>query len=56
MVHAFFDDEGHIYTNYVPRGKTVNANYIVEGLSRFLGGFQEEATEYRGRRVIFPMG
>jgi hypothetical protein len=36
MVLAFFDNEGLISTNYVPRGKTVNANYIVEALSRFL--------------------
>jgi hypothetical protein len=36
MVLVLFDNEGLIYTNYVPRGKTVNANYIVEALSRFL--------------------
>jgi hypothetical protein len=30
------NDKGFICMNYVPRDKTVNANYIVETLSRFL--------------------
>jgi hypothetical protein len=29
MVLAFFDAKGLIYTNYVPKGTTVNVNYIV---------------------------
>jgi histone-lysine N-methyltransferase SETMAR len=33
---AFFDSKGLIYTNYVPRGSTVNANYIVEALGTFM--------------------
>ncbi len=36
MVLAFLDSKGLIYTNYVPRGTTVNANYIVEALGTFL--------------------
>jgi histone-lysine N-methyltransferase SETMAR len=36
MVLAFFDAKGLIYTNYVPKGTTVNANYIVEALGTFL--------------------
>jgi histone-lysine N-methyltransferase SETMAR len=36
MVLAFFDSKGLISTNYVPRGSTVNANYIVEALGSFL--------------------
>jgi hypothetical protein len=36
MVLAFFDSKGQIYTNYVPRGTTVNANYIVEALGTFM--------------------
>jgi hypothetical protein len=36
MVLAFFDAKGLIYTNYVPRGTTVNARYIVEALGSFL--------------------
>jgi histone-lysine N-methyltransferase SETMAR len=35
MVLAFFDAKGLIYTNYVPRGTTVNARYIVEALGSF---------------------
>jgi histone-lysine N-methyltransferase SETMAR len=33
---AFFDSKGPIYTNYVPRGTTVNGNYIVEALGTFM--------------------
>jgi hypothetical protein len=42
MVLAFFDNKGLIYTNYVPRGKTVNANYLVEALSRFSAVFKKK--------------
>ncbi len=36
MVLAFFDAKVLIYTNYVPKGTTVNAKYIVEALGTFL--------------------
>ncbi len=36
MVLAFFDAKGLIYTNYVPRGTTVNATYIVKALGSFM--------------------
>jgi histone-lysine N-methyltransferase SETMAR len=36
MVLAFFDAKGLIYTNYVPKGTTVNAKYIMEALGTFL--------------------
>jgi histone-lysine N-methyltransferase SETMAR len=42
MVLVFFDAKGVIYTNYVPRGKTVNASYIKEALRRFLKVFKEK--------------
>jgi hypothetical protein len=42
MVLAFFDNEVLIYTNYVPKGQTVNANYIVEALSSFLATFKKK--------------
>ncbi len=29
MVLAFFGDKGMIYTNHVPRGATVNSDYII---------------------------
>jgi hypothetical protein len=28
MVLVFFNTKGMIYTNYIPKGKTVNAKYI----------------------------
>ncbi len=36
MVLAFLNSKGLIYTNYVPKGTTVSANYIVEALGTFL--------------------
>ena len=36
MVLAFFDSKGLIYTNYVPRGTTINAIYIVKALGQFM--------------------
>ncbi len=36
MVMAFFDSQGMVYTNYVPRGKTVNADYVIVALRKFL--------------------
>ncbi len=36
MVLAFFNNEGVIYTNYVPRGATVNRDYIIKALKSFL--------------------
>jgi hypothetical protein len=36
MVLAFFQAKGLIFTNYVPKGTTVNARYIVEALGSFL--------------------
>jgi hypothetical protein len=45
MVLAFFDWKGLIYTNYVPRGTTVNANYIMEALGKFLKVFRQKRPE-----------
>jgi hypothetical protein len=36
MVLAFFNSMGLVYTNYMPRGTSVNANYIVEALGTFM--------------------
>ncbi len=35
MVLVFFDAKGVIYTNYIPKGETVNAEYIKKALARF---------------------
>jgi hypothetical protein len=34
MVLIFFDAKGVIYTNFVPKGETVNASYIQTALAR----------------------
>jgi hypothetical protein len=33
---AFFDNKGRVYTNYVPRGKTLHANYFIKALHMFM--------------------
>ena len=45
MVLAFFDNKGPIYTNYVPRGTTVNAIYILGALGRFQKVFKQKRPE-----------
>jgi histone-lysine N-methyltransferase SETMAR len=45
MVLAFFDSKGLIYTNYVPKGSTVTASYIVEALGKFLKVFKQKRPE-----------
>ncbi len=42
MVLAFFDSKGPIYTNYMPRGTTVNAKYIMEALGNFTKIFKKK--------------
>ncbi len=34
-VLAFFDNRRVVYTNYVPRGTTINADYIFGALRKF---------------------
>ena len=42
MVVAFFEATGLIYTNYMPRGNRVNANYIVGALGKFFKIFRQK--------------
>ncbi len=42
MVLVFFDAKGVIYTNFVPKGQTVNASYIRTALARFLEVFRQK--------------
>ena len=42
MVLPFFAAKGIIYTNYIPRGKTVDAKYIKKALARVLVIFRQE--------------
>jgi histone-lysine N-methyltransferase SETMAR len=53
MVLAFFDNEGLIYTNYVPKGQTVNANYIVDALSKFLVIFKTKRPNKAAQQWFF---
>jgi len=39
MVLVSFDDRGIIFTNFVPKGNTVNIAYIKEALASFLKVF-----------------
>jgi hypothetical protein len=36
MLLAFFDSKGLINTHIVPRGASINANYIIKALGKFL--------------------
>ena len=53
MVLAFFDKRGLIYTNYVPRGTMVNANYIMDALGKFLKIFKKKRPEVASQEWFF---
>jgi hypothetical protein len=53
MVLAFFDSKGLIYTNYAPRGTTVNAKYIVDALCKFLKVLKQKRPEMTARNWWF---
>jgi hypothetical protein len=42
MVLVFFHTSGIIYSNYIPKGETVNAEYIKRALATFLKVFREK--------------
>jgi [histone H3]-lysine36 N-dimethyltransferase SETMAR len=42
MVLVFFDSRGVIYTDYVAKGSTVNSQYIISALGRFLKTFKQK--------------
>ena len=49
MLLAYFDSKGVIYTDYVPRGKTVNSQYIIESLRRFLKIYKDKRSARAGQ-------
>jgi hypothetical protein len=53
MVLAFFNSKGLIYTNYMPRGTTVNANYIVEALGMFMKILRKKRLQMMARDQLF---
>jgi hypothetical protein len=42
---AFIDNMGMVFTNYVPRGETVNANGVIKALHKFEKVFKEKWPE-----------
>jgi hypothetical protein len=53
MLLAFFDSKGLIYTNIVPRGTMVNANYIVKALGTFMQHLKKKRPEMVPREWFF---
>jgi hypothetical protein len=46
MVLVFFDMKGILYTNCIPKGKTVNAKYVYqEGPGKISDSFQREEAD-----------
>ena len=41
MIIPFFDSKGLIYTHYVPKGQTINADYFITVLKTFLRALRE---------------
>ena len=56
MVLAFFDSQGMVYTNYVPRGSTVNAKYIIRALGTFLKNLRKKRPETAKGGVVTLLG
>ncbi len=48
MVLAFVDSQGMVYTNYFPRGSTVNATYIIRALGTFLKNLKKRPETPKG--------
>jgi histone-lysine N-methyltransferase SETMAR len=53
MMLAFFDDKGMVYTNHVPRGATVNADYIIGALKKFLKALRQKRPDHRPSDWMF---
>lgn len=53
MVLTFFDAEGLIYTNIVPKGESVNAAYIVKALTRFLVNLRQKRPQLAEQGFMF---
>jgi Transposase (partial DDE domain) len=53
VVLDFFDNKGMVYTNHIPRGKTVNTNYVIKSLCTFLKVLKEKMPELRTGEGFF---
>jgi hypothetical protein len=56
MVLGFFNSKGLIYTNFVPRGWTLNSAYIIEALTHFLKALKGEEADDDGRDPVVSLG
>jgi histone-lysine N-methyltransferase SETMAR len=45
MLLAFFESKGLIYTHIVPRGSTINANYILKAMDKFMAHLKKKRPE-----------
>ncbi len=45
MVLTFFDSKGMVYNNYVPKGQTVNKEYVIKALQKFLRKLRKQRPE-----------
>ena len=53
MVLAFFDCKGMIYTNMVPRGQTVNGQYILDTLKTFFKHLNRKRPDLAKEGIFF---
>ena len=53
MILAFFDSNGLVYTDIVAKGTTVNAQFIVGSLTRFLAHFGKKRRELKASKQWF---
>jgi hypothetical protein len=52
MVLVFFDNQGMVDTNYIPRGMAVNAAYIIDALRWFLKALRKKRPDLVARKWI----
>jgi hypothetical protein len=45
MVLTFFDSKGMVYNNYVLKGQTVNKEYVIKALQKFLRKLRKQRPE-----------
>jgi histone-lysine N-methyltransferase SETMAR len=53
MLLVFFDNKGLNYTNIVPRGSMVNANYILKALGTFMKHLKKKRPEMVSKEWFF---
>jgi hypothetical protein len=54
MLLAFFTSKGLIYTHIIPRGSTINANYILKAMGKFLVHLKKKRPEMVQQEWFFP--